>query len=80
MTARHDWQVPRPLGGRGPAVTGLGLGTAPIGNLFAGVTDDDALATVDAAWDAGIRYFDTAPLYGHGVSERRLGRALRSRA
>ena len=61
------------------AVAALGLGCAPIGNLFAGVTDDDALATVDAAWDAGIRYFDTAPLYGHGVSERRVGRALSAR-
>ena len=61
------------------AVAALGLGCAPIGNLFAGVTDDDALATVDAAWDAGIRAFDTAPLYGHGVSERRLGRALHDR-
>lgn len=69
----------RTLGGRGPAVTALGLGCAPIGNLFAGVTDDDARDTVDAAWDAGVRYFDTAPLYGHGTSERRLGRALRDR-
>src|SRR5262249_48683098 len=60
-------------------VAALGLGCAPIGNLFRGVTDDDATATVDAAWDAGIRYCDTAPLYGHGVSERRLGRALRDR-
>ena len=57
----------------------LGLGCAPIGNLFAGVSDDDARATVDAAWDAGIRHFDTAPLYGHGVSEIRLGRALAAR-
>lgn len=57
----------------------LGLGCAPIGNLFSGVSDDDAYATVDAAWDAGIRYFDTAPLYGHGASERRLGRALGAR-
>jgi D-threo-aldose 1-dehydrogenase len=47
--------------------------------LFSGVSDDDARAAVDAAWDAGIRYFDTAPLYGHGVSERRLGRALKTR-
>ena len=60
-------------------MTALGLGCAPIGNLFAGVSDDDAQATVAAAWDAGIRYFDTAPLYGHGVSERRLGRALGDR-
>jgi D-threo-aldose 1-dehydrogenase len=78
MTALDDWSK-RPLGRRGPAVTALGLGCAPIGNLFTGVSDDDARATVDAAWDAGIRYFDTAPLYGHGASERRLGRALRVR-
>jgi D-threo-aldose 1-dehydrogenase len=75
----NDWRTPRPLGRRGPAVTGLGLGTAPIGNMFTGVTDEDASATVDAAWEGGIRYFDTAPLYGHGASERRLGRALRGR-
>jgi D-threo-aldose 1-dehydrogenase len=79
MTARDDWRASRPLGRRGPEVTGLGLGTAPIGNMFTGVTDADAWATVDAAWDGGIRYFDTAPLYGHGASERRLGRALRAR-
>jgi D-threo-aldose 1-dehydrogenase len=72
-----DWTRPRRLGRRGPEVTGLGFGGAAIGNLFAGVTDDDAEAAVDAAWEAGIRSFDTAPLYGHGRSERRLGRALR---
>jgi len=79
VTKIDDWSSPRPLGRRGPAVTALGLGCAPIGNLFSGVSDEDARATVDAAWDAGIRYFDTAPLYGHGVSERRVGRALRGR-
>jgi len=79
MTTLHDWSM-RPLGRRGVAVTAVGLGCAPIGNLFAAVSDDDARATVDAAWDAGIRYFDTAPLYGHGMSERRLGRALRTRS
>jgi D-threo-aldose 1-dehydrogenase len=78
MTELDAWSM-RPLGTRGPAITALGLGGAAIGNMFAGVSDDDARATVDAAWDAGIRFFDTAPLYGHGVSERRLGRALRSR-
>ena len=57
----------------------MGLGCAPIGNLFSAVSDDDAAATVDAAWDAGIRFFDTAPLYGHGLSERRLGAALAAR-
>jgi D-threo-aldose 1-dehydrogenase len=60
-------------------VTGLGFGGAPIGNLFTGVSDEQAGAAVDAAWDAGIRYFDTAPLYGHGLSEQRLGRALAGR-
>lgn len=57
----------------------LGFGAAPIGGLFAAVDDETALATVDAAWDAGIRYFDTAPHYGVGVSERRLGAALAGR-
>lgn len=69
----------RRLGGRGPLVTRLGLGCAPLGNLFRAVSDDDARATVDAAWDAGLRFFDTAPLYGHGLSERRLGAALAGR-
>ena len=69
----------RPLGRRGPSVTRIGLGCAPIGNLFTRVSDEDAAATIDAAWDQGIRFFDTAPLYGHGLSERRLGRALARR-
>ncbi|MGI8931262.1 MAG: aldo/keto reductase [Sphingomicrobium sp.] len=56
----------------------LGLGGAPLGNLFAAVSDDDARALVDAAWGSGCRSFDTAPHYGHGLSERRLGDALRS--
>lgn len=61
------------------ALSRLGLGTAPLGNLFTAVDDDTARATVDAAWDAGIRFFDTAPLYGHGLAEVRLGRALAAR-
>jgi D-threo-aldose 1-dehydrogenase len=59
-------------------MTQLGLGCAPIGNLYEPVTDDAAQATVHAAYEAGVRLFDTAPLYGHGLSERRLGRALAS--
>ncbi|ABE44139.1 aldo/keto reductase [Polaromonas sp. JS666] len=55
----------------------LGLGGAPLGNLFSAVTDDDAQALVDAAWASGCRSFDTAPHYGHGLSERRLGDRLR---
>jgi D-threo-aldose 1-dehydrogenase len=57
----------------------LGLGCAPIGNMFRVVSDDDAHALVDTAFDLGVRLFDTAPLYGHGVSETRLGRALQGR-
>jgi D-threo-aldose 1-dehydrogenase len=57
-------------------MTQLGLGCAPIGNLYEGITDEDAHAVVRAAYDAGVRFFDTAPLYGHGLSERRLGAAL----
>jgi D-threo-aldose 1-dehydrogenase len=59
---------------------GLGLGGAPLGNLFVPVEPADALATIDAAWAGGCRSFDTAPHYGHGLSERRLGDALRSRS
>lgn len=57
----------------------LGFGGAPLGNMFEEVTDETAAATLDAAWDAGIRYFDTAPEYGPGVSEHRFGHVLRSR-
>ena len=60
-------------------VTRLGFGTASIGGLFEGVTDADAVATVARAWDLGIRTFDTAPLYGYGAAERRLGMALAGR-
>jgi len=60
-------------------VTELSFGGAAIGNLFAKVSDDDAAAAIDAAWDGGIRTFDTAPHYGLGLSERRLGAALRHR-
>ena len=66
--------------GRSPVlVTELSFGAAAIGNLFTEVSDDDARAAVDAAWDGGIRTFDTAPHYGLGLSERRLGAALRHR-
>ena len=74
-----DWSTRLQLGRSGVWVTGLGFGGAPIGNLFRGVPEEQAEAAVWAAWDAGIRYFDTAPLYGHGLSESRLGRVLRGR-
>lgn len=60
-------------------VTRLGLGCAPIGGLYEAVSDADALAVVDCAWENGLRFFDTAPLYGSGLSERRLGLALQGR-
>jgi D-threo-aldose 1-dehydrogenase len=69
----------RPLGRTGLNVTTLGFGAASLGNLYRETTDDEALAAVDAAWERGIRYFDTAPHYGLGLSERRLGHALASR-
>jgi D-threo-aldose 1-dehydrogenase len=63
----------------GLGLTRLSLGGAPLGNLYAEITDAEAAATVAAAWQRGIRYFDTAPHYGLGLSERRLGAALRVR-
>ena len=62
-----------------PALTELSLGCAQLGNLHHAIDDDTARTTVDAAWDEGVRYFDTAPHYGLGLSERRLGAALAAR-
>ena len=58
-------------------VTAIGLGSAPLGGLFTPVSDADAEATLEAAWSAGIRFYDTAPLYGFGLAERRFGAFLR---
>ncbi|MFD6290016.1 aldo/keto reductase [Streptomyces sp. NPDC060205] len=69
----------RTLGRGSVEVTSLGLGAAGIAGLYSEVPEEQAHATVHAAWDAGIRYFDTAPHYGIGHSERRLGAALRGR-
>lgn len=54
----------------------IGFGTAPLGNMFRDIPQEEALATVEAAWNAGIRYFDTAPFYGAGLAELRLGEVL----
>ncbi|GAA3173638.1 MULTISPECIES: aldo/keto reductase [Streptomyces] len=54
----------------------LGFGTAPMGNMFRAIPEDDAQATLQAAWDQGIRYYDSAPSYGAGLAEIRLGRML----
>lgn len=67
------------LGTTDVRVTELSFGAAGIGNLFRPVSDEAASAAVQAAWDAGVRTFDTAPHYGLGLSERRLGAALRGR-
>jgi D-threo-aldose 1-dehydrogenase len=69
----------RQLGRTKLKVTVLGLGTAPLGNLYAPMTDADAQATLVAALDGGVHFIDTAPFYGHGWSEHRVGEALRSR-
>ncbi|WP_033443616.1 aldo/keto reductase [Saccharothrix sp. NRRL B-16314] len=63
----------------GVVISGIGLGGAPIGDLYEPIGEDRARATVDAAWDGGIRYYDTAPHYGLGLSERRVGAALAGR-
>ncbi|MYM95495.1 aldo/keto reductase [Duganella vulcania] len=70
---------PRILPRRGIALSSLGLGCAQLGGLYEAVSDAEARAIVDAAWDLGIRYFDTAPYYGYTLSEHRLGAALRER-
>ncbi|MBA2380661.1 MAG: aldo/keto reductase [Chloroflexi bacterium] len=67
------------IGRTGLEVTRLGFGAASIGGLFGAVDDDAAIATVERAWQLGIRTFDGAPLYGYGAGERRLGAALAGR-
>lgn len=58
-------------------VTAFGFGTAPVGNFLAEIDEPTATAMFDTAWNAGIRLYDTAPMYGHGLSEARTGQALR---
>ena len=66
-------------GGATLSFSELGFGAAPIGNLYAAMPNEQAEATLDAAWADGIRYYDTAPLYGLGLSETRLNRFLRGK-
>jgi D-threo-aldose 1-dehydrogenase len=68
----------RPLGRSPLRLTALGFGGTAIGNLYRAVTEQDAAATIAGAFEAGLRYFDTAPLYGHGLSEHRFGTAFRA--
>ncbi len=58
-------------------VTAFGFGTAPIGNIFREIDEETSDAMIQHAWDSGVRYYDTAPMYGHGLSELRTGHALR---
>jgi D-threo-aldose 1-dehydrogenase len=77
MLATRHWDR---LGNGGLSFTELGFGAAPLGNLFRAITDDDAHAILEAAWAGGVRYFDTAPLYGLGLSETRLNWFLRGKS
>jgi D-threo-aldose 1-dehydrogenase len=76
MLTRRHWDR---LHNGGINFTTLGFGAAPLGNLFRAISEDDAQATLQRAWDAGVRYFDTAPLYGLGLSETRINRFLRGK-
>lgn len=69
--------APRPLGRTGLPVSTLGFGGAPLGDLYARLDEAQAVATVEAAIAGGITLIDTSPLYGHGLSEHRIGAALR---
>ncbi len=71
-----DPTAKRTLGRTDVSLTQLGLGGAPLGDLFVAVPETQAMATCAAAWDSGIRYYDTAPWYGRGQSEHRVGRFL----
>lgn len=78
-TSRSAVTEPVPLAVQLPARNVIGLGTAPIGGLYTPVDDETAWATLDRAWELGIRTFDTAPLYGSGLAERRLGAFLQDK-
>ena len=67
----------RKFGRVGFDITDMGFGAAPIGNFLRPIPEQEAGAMIERAWDAGMRYFDTAPYYGHGLSELRLGHYLR---
>jgi D-threo-aldose 1-dehydrogenase len=75
---RQNEPAVRRIAGNVP-VSALGFGAAPIGNLYVPVPEEEALAAVQAALDGGVSFFDTAPYYGYGLSESRLGRALAGR-
>src|SRR5215831_19035716 len=67
-----------PLGKTRLTVSRLSVGTVPIGGMYAAVDEEVARATLQRSYDLGVRFFDTAPLYGNGVAERRLGEFIAS--
>lgn len=67
----------REIGSTGSSVTEFGLGTAPLGDLFVALSEEEAQGVLQAAWDVGVRYFDTSPFYGNCKSEHRVGHFLR---
>lgn len=71
--------TPKKLGRTSISLTQIGLGCAPIGDLFVTMTEENAQEILQTSWDKGIRYFDTSPFYGHGKSEHRLGHFLRGK-
>ncbi|MGL4488374.1 MAG: aldo/keto reductase [Rhizobiaceae bacterium] len=75
MKVRHFDRI----GNGGVDFTELGFGTAPLGNLYRAISDEDAQDVLDAAWESGSRFYDTAPLYGLGLAETRLNHFLRGK-
>jgi D-threo-aldose 1-dehydrogenase len=71
-----SWARRRAIGGTGVEISTVGVGGGPIGNLFAPISDAESGSLLHAAIERGVRYFDTAPVYGTGLAETRLGRAL----
>ncbi len=72
-------KMKRTLGKSGVAVTVLGCGGGPLGDMYTLLDEASAVGTVEAAYDGGLTLFDTSPFYGHGLSERRFGTALRTK-
>lgn len=72
-----DWKTSVPLGNTELLVPRVGIGTAPLGNMLQAISDADADQVLAASIGLGLRYFDTAPLYGHGLAEERVGRAVK---
>jgi D-threo-aldose 1-dehydrogenase len=68
-----------PIGRTALTVTQFGLGTAPLAGLFEEVEEAKGVGVIERAWEAGLRFFDTAPLYGHGLAELRIGKALKEK-